>query len=103
MQLKEMCTSILTDKLRKSINDLKFKDISNFYECKDAFEDFNKENLKLIMSDFVSNFLNNFKIESIISNTQKDNISNKIYNLILDVLEKEGIYKELVHDLYNEN
>jgi len=103
MQLKDMCTSILTDKLRKSINDLKFKDISNFYECKDAFEDFNKENLKLIMSDFVSNFLNNFKIESIISNTQKDNISNKIYNLILDVLEKEGIYKELVHDLYNEN
>lgn len=103
MQLKSMCTSILTVNLRESINELKFQDISNFYECKDAFREFTKENLELLMSDFVSNFLNNFDIESILSNAQKANISNKLYNLILDTLEKEGITQELILDLYNEN
>ncbi len=98
-----MCTSILTVNLRESINELKFQDISNFYECKNAFREFTKENLELLMSDFVSNFLNNFDIESILSNTQKANISNKLYNLILDTLEKEGITQELILDLYNEN
>ena len=102
-QLKNMCTSIFTTNLKESINDLKFNEISNFYECKDAFRDFTKENLELLMSDFIRNFLNNFKIESILSSTQKDSISSKIFSLLLTQLKNEENAEKLICDLYNEN
>ena len=102
-QLKNMCTSIFTTNLKESLNDLKFNEISNFYEFKDTFRDFAKENLELVMSDFISNFLNNFKIDSILSSAQKDHITNKIFSLLLDQTRHEENIQRLICDLYNEN
>lgn len=101
-QLKKMNSSILKENLKESLNDLRIKDISNFYDSKDSLKHFIKDNLEILTTDFIENFLNNFKIEYVLSKEQKDNISSNVYNLLLKHIEKEENIVQTVCDLYEE-
>ncbi|WP_455543864.1 DUF445 family protein [Intestinibacter sp.] len=97
------CIDFMTNSLKDVFEGVKLKDIPGINASAEQCTTFIEQNLQEEFPKLIDNLSNKIEIKQLIQKDQLDNISEKIVELIIEVLETDEKLDEFLLCLYDEN
>lgn len=97
------CIDFMTNSLKDVFKEVKLKNIPGINDTTEQCVTFIEQNLQEELPNLIDNLSNKIDIKTLIQKQQLDNISEKIFELIVNILENDKKLEEFLECLYDEN
>ena len=101
--IDDLCIEFINNSIGEQFKDIKLKSIPGIKETADNGITFIEQNLQEELPNLIDNLSNKINLKYIFKESQLDNISNSIIDLIVDEIESDNKLEELISCIYDEN